>query len=173
MGDRSKVSMMKMEQRTRLSAMSHQLSARFVLRVIVGFVFVASGLAKMWDIYGFSKIVSGYGVLPEGLVVPVSIIIPFIEFVLGVMVLVNFHVRTASLGLLAMVVIFTGFSAMKYFSGGASDCECFGDIVERKISWSFFAQNLALVLGLTITKNKKSEGLLRSRSKNEPPPHYT
>ena len=93
------------------------------LRVIIGVVFIVSGLAKMWDTYSFAEIVRSYGFLPESLVVPVAILIPSAEFFFGLMLLLseiplagNFHPRTASISLLLMVVIFTGLSAVKYFS---------------------------------------------------------
>ena len=158
MGDRSKVLVARMQHGTWLSAFqpeadappaqSHQLSAKSVLRIILGNLFIVSGLAKMWDIYGFSNNVSSYGVLPTSLVVPVSIIVPFAEFVLGIMLLINFHPSIASLSLLAMVVVFTGLSAMKYFSGSASDCGCFGKLGEREITSSFFIINATLIIAL-------------------------
>lgn len=126
MGDRSKVLVARMQHGTWVSAKS-------VLRIILGNLFIVSGLAKMWDLYGFSRIVNGYGALPESSVVPVAIIIPFAEFVLALMLLLNFHPRAASLSLLSMIVIFTGLSAVKYFAGNASDCGCFGSIVK----WRF------------------------------------
>ncbi len=173
----------KIENGSWLSIMSHELrvkwfsklTTRSILRVILGIVFVVSGAAKMWDIYGFSKIVSNYGVLsrlvgipsgPESMIVPVTIIIPFAEFMLGGMLLVNYHVRAASLSLLIMVVMFTGFSAVKYFSGNVSGCGCFGKLAERKTNASLFVENAALVAALfplagsstfTNLKTKKSE----------------
>ena len=147
MGDRSKVLVARMQHGTWVSAKS-------VLRIILGNVFIVSGLAKTWDIYGFSKIVSGYGVLPEGLVLPVSIIVPFAEFVLGIMLLINFHPRIASLSLLAMVVVFTGFSAVIYFTGNTSDCGCFGKLGEREIDSNFFIVNVTLIVAIsTLTRS--------------------
>ena len=124
---------------------------RFVLRVILGIVFIVSGAAKMWDIYGFSNVVRGYGILPESLVVPVSIIIPFAEFVLGTMLLMNFYSRTASLSLFVMVIVFTGLSAMKYFSGNTSNSGCFGKLIDRNINPNLLVENAALVVALLLT----------------------
>jgi len=132
------------------------ISVRFVLRVISGIVFVVSGAAKMWDIYGFSNVVRGYGILPESLVVPVSIIIPFAEFVLGTMLLMNFYSRTASLSLFVMVIVFTGLSAMKYLGGRTTDCGCFGGLVKRN-GWSYFVQNGFVLAALLVTGSGKAE----------------
>jgi len=132
------------------------ISVRFVLRVISGIVFVVSGAAKMWDIYGFSNVVRGYGILPESLVVPVSIIIPFAEFVLGTMLLMNFYSRTASLSLFVMVIVFTGLSAMKYLGGRTTDCGYFGGLVKRN-GWSYFVQNGFVLAALLVTGSGKAE----------------
>ncbi len=128
-----------------------EILVRFVLRVILGIVFIVSGAAKMWDIYGFSNVVRGYGILPESLVVPVSIIIPFAEFVLGTMLLMNFYSRAASLLLFVMVIVFTGLSAMKYFSGNTSNSGCFGKLIDRNINPNLFVENAALVVALLLT----------------------
>ncbi len=127
------------------------------LRIVIGLVFVVSGLAKMWDIYGFMEIVKSYGFLPESLVVPVSIIIPFVEFALGLMLLLNYRPYSASLLLLGMVVIFTGFSAKRYLAGNASDCGCFGETIKDVIEWKYFARNSVLVFGLLINGVSRSE----------------
>jgi uncharacterized membrane protein YphA (DoxX/SURF4 family) len=127
------------------------ISVRFVLRVISGIVFIVSGAAKMWDIYGFSNVVRGYGILPESLVVPVSIIIPFAEFVLGTTLLMNFYSRAASLLLFVMVIVFTGLSAMKYFSGNTSNSGCFGKLIDRNINPNLLVENAALVVALLLT----------------------
>ena len=76
------------------------ISAKSVLRVALGIVFVISGVAKMRDIYGFSNIVSGYGILPDSLVVPVSIIIPFAEFISALILMDNYHMKVSSFVLL-------------------------------------------------------------------------
>lgn len=133
---------------------SSSLNLRLALRMLLGIVFVVSGVAKMWDIYGFSKIVSGYGVLSESMIVPVSILIPFAEFILGMMLLLNFHARVASLSLLVMVVVFTGLSAMRYLSGATSDCGCFGEVLQRKINANLFVENAALIVALSLIKLK-------------------
>ena len=151
MGDRSKVLVARMQHGTWLSTLSHQLSAKSVLRIILGNFFIVSGLAKMWDIYGFSNVVRGYGILPESLVVPVSIIIPFAEFVLGTTLLMSFYSRPASLSLFVMVVVFTGLSAMKYFSGNTSNSGCFGKLIDRNINPNLLVENAALVVALLLT----------------------
>ncbi len=143
-----------MQHGTWLSALSHQLSAKSVLRIILGNFFIVSGLAKMWDIYGFSSNVSSYGVLPASLVVPVSIIVPFVEFALGLMLLLNYRPHTASLSLLVMVVIFTGFSAIRYLAGNASDCGCFGKLAERKTNAGLLAENAIIGVALSLINKR-------------------
>jgi len=121
-----------------------------LLRKFLGVVFIVSGEAKMWDIYGFSRVVSGYRFLPESLIVPVSIIVPFAEFVFGLMLLLNLNPRVASLSLLMMVVMFSILSAVRYFSGDISDCGCFGKLIHRSVDWKFFTENIMLIGGLVV-----------------------
>lgn len=138
-----------------LSTISHELSAESLLRIVLAIVFIVSGAAKMWDIYGFCEIVGSYGVLPESLNVAVSVLIPFTEILFGGMLISNLHSQTARLSLLIMVGVFTALSAMKYSSGAQRDCGCFGEIIERKTGVGLFAENAALIIALSILRTKR------------------
>ena len=118
------------------------------LGFFLGALFVASGVAKLWDIYAFSEVVRRYGILPESLVVPVSILVPFVEFVLGVMLLMYFRLRIVSIGLTLLVASFTILSFIRYKGGDVSECGCFGKLFQRQFGWGLFAENFALILAL-------------------------
>ncbi len=138
-------------------------TALVALRVILGVVFVLSGLAKMWDLYGFSQSIASYNILPSALLAPISIIIPFAELVLGLMLTLNYHPRFAVMFLLALMMTLTGLTAVKYFGGNRSDCGCFGNMVRRPLGWTYFLSNAALLLGLVVAGGRR---VSRSGGKN-------
>ncbi|MGC8898641.1 MAG: MauE/DoxX family redox-associated membrane protein, partial [Bacteroidota bacterium] len=128
-----------------LSGMFGRLLQRFL-----GLVFIISGVAKMWDVYGFSEIARDYHILPQAFVIPFSILVPFAEFVLGLMLVLNYLPKISSLTLLLMVSMFTVFTLLRYASGNASECGCFGTLIHRGVDWKFFAENIMLIGGLVV-----------------------
>ena len=129
-----------------LSGMFGRLLQRFL-----GLVFIISGGAKMWDVYGFSKIVRDYHVLPQAFVILFSSLVAFAEFVLGLMLVLNYLPKISSLTLLLMVSVFTLFTLLRYISGDTSECGCFGTLIHRGVDWKFFAENIMLIGGLVVT----------------------
>lgn len=133
------------------------------MRVVLGMIFLASGVLKLVDIHDFSEDVIRYGIIPESVALTISIVIPLSEFVLGGMLLLNYRTGIARLLLIGMVVIFTAVSGIKYMRGGETDCGCFGKVVERKTDTRLFIENAAIVAALLSTKLKtKSSEVKRS-----------
>lgn len=167
MSSESELSIAIREMGNRVSRLLDSVSARSTLRIVIAIVFIVSGAAKLWDIYGFSVVVRGYWPLPESLVIPISMLIPFAEVVLGAMLLIDLHSQVATLSLLTMVLAFTGLSAFRYLGGNISDCGCFGELARRKIGGGLFIENALLIIALsfTVPKNTKSEVLPRGKAK--------
>lgn len=94
-----------------------------VIRIGLGMLFVWAGLVKLGDPEGFAEIISVYGLVPEGLLVPVAIGLPAVEVVAGLGLI--FDVR-GSLGLisglLVMFVLVLWFGILKDID---IDCGCF------------------------------------------------
>ncbi|MGB9774548.1 MAG: MauE/DoxX family redox-associated membrane protein [Bacteroidota bacterium] len=120
------------------------------LEFSLGGLFTVSGIAKLLDPYSFSVVVGSYGILPKFLVVPVSILIPLLEFLLGAMLLLEFHVRLASLWLGAMVVLLTVVHFFGYKGGDASGCGCFVKLIQRSSDVALILENVGVVVGLCI-----------------------
>jgi len=74
-----------------------------ILRVTIGLFFIVSGFLKGIDIGWFIDIVRGYGILPNFLVFVVSVLIPFFEFLFGLMLVLGLWVRFSSFVLISMV----------------------------------------------------------------------
>ncbi|MGB9772607.1 MAG: MauE/DoxX family redox-associated membrane protein, partial [Bacteroidota bacterium] len=75
----------------------------------------------MKDVYGFSKIVRDYHILPQAFVILFSSLVAFAEFVLGLMLVLNYLPKISSLTLLLMVSVFTLFTLLRYTSGDTSE----------------------------------------------------
>lgn len=113
-----------------------------VLRVIVGILFIFSGLVKANDPLGlaykmqeFFEVWAQSGFLPglmhfmDGYALAFSIIMICFEIVAGVAVLVGWRMRLFSWLLLILIVFFTFLTGYAYLSGKFRSCGCFGDCI--------------------------------------------
>jgi len=134
---------------------------QLTLRIALGLFLSFSGLAKIMDLAAFGKAVNSFGLLPSNWVVLVTIAIPYLELILGLMLLLNFYARPAYVTALTMLIVFTAFSAYKYFSGNISDCGCFGKLLQRKTDEKLLIENALLMalfaLGFFKMKGTKNE----------------
>ena len=81
-----------------------------IARLIVGVVFIHHGLVKVGDTHAFLKAVKGYGILPLDppfLLNSVAVVLPWVEVVIGLLLVLG-HARRAG-GLLSFIllVVFT------------------------------------------------------------------
>lgn len=106
----------------------------WVARLLIGAVFMVSGLAKAIDIYGvvykIEEYFTAWGITePRSLVVMLAILLSGYEFVLGLMVAVGAYKRVAVWGLMAMMCVMLPLTAYIWAFNPVSDCGCFGDFI--------------------------------------------
>ncbi|MHB1127579.1 MAG: MauE/DoxX family redox-associated membrane protein [Bacillota bacterium] len=96
-----------------------------LLRVSLGILFVYTGLTKCINPYGFRTVVLSYGLLPPILALPAAIIVPWVEVLLGGMLITGFMVGIASLGLAILLAGFITILLLKYGQTLPYGCGCF------------------------------------------------
>ena len=129
-------------------------------RLLVGGLFIFSGLIKANDPIGFSiKLEEYFAVfgmewLSSGSVF-LSIFICVFEIVLGVALLIGAQIKAVSWLLLLMIVFFTWLTGYSAVTGSVTDCGCFGDAIKLTPWESFYKDIILLVLiGLIFWKQK-------------------
>lgn len=96
-----------------------------LLRILPGILFLYSGLFKVLDPRTFSLVVMKYGLLPEVIVPYFSIILPFLELLLGVFLVAGFRVRAAAFLSMILMVLFMAAVGYNIIRGESFDCGCF------------------------------------------------
>ncbi len=95
-----------------------------LLRWSLGVIFIYSGATKLLAPQLFAVLIEAYGIVPEGLLMPVAVILPALEVLAGVGLLFDIHGSLAVItGLLLLFVAILGYGI---WMGLDVDCGCFG-----------------------------------------------
>lgn len=124
----------------------------WVSRVIVGVLFIISGLIKLNDPMGFSFKLEEYfspGVLDLPFLTPlalgISVVLVIVEVILGVLLLLGFKPKFTVWSLLLMIVFFTFLTFYSAYFNKVTDCGCFGDAV-KLTPWESFTKDVVLLV---------------------------
>lgn len=127
-----------------------------IVRVLVGVLFIISGLIKLNDPIGFSFKLEEYfnaNVLNMEFLIPYALLIAcfvvIFEVVLGVMLLVGFKTKFTVWSLLAMIVFFTFLTFYSAYFNKVTDCGCFGDAL-KLTPWQSFTKDVVLLVFILI-----------------------
>jgi uncharacterized membrane protein YphA (DoxX/SURF4 family) len=130
--------------------MEHALEASLLIaRVAIGIVLLAAAAAKI--VAGPAhvlQLVDGYRILPAWAARPSARALPWLEAVLGVLLIVGlFTAAVAAAG----AVLLAGFSvavALALRRGIDATCGCFGGVRSGTVSWKIVGRNAVMVVAL-------------------------
>ena len=125
-------------------------------RILVGVLFIFSGLIKLNDPLGFSYKLDEY-FAPDVLNMPflqpwtleMAIFIVILEVVLGVALLIGFWRKLTGWLLLLMIVFFTFLTFYSAYFNKVTDCGCFGDAIPLT-PWESFGKDVVLLVLIVI-----------------------
>ncbi|MHA4842736.1 BT_3928 family protein [Flavitalea antarctica] len=141
-----------------------------ISRIIVGILFIFSGLVKANDPLGLSykmdeffEVWGWHGL--NSLTLAFSIIMIAFEIIAGVAVLLGWRMKLFSWLLLLLIVFFTFLTGYAVFSGKIKECGCFGDCIPLSAMQSFMKDLLLLLLiGLIFVFRDRVVPVLSSRN---------
>jgi uncharacterized membrane protein YphA (DoxX/SURF4 family) len=128
----------------------------YIIRGIVGGLFIFSGLIKLNDPRGtqikleeyFEVFSTDFGHFFEWLIplaMPIGMFLLILEIVLGVAVLLNFKMNWTTWALGVLIVFFTFLTFYSAYFDKVTDCGCFGDAIPLT-PWESFIKDLILVV---------------------------
>ena len=132
-----------------------------ISRILVGVLFIISGLIKANDALGFSYKLDEYFVVfhmefLNGAGLAIAMLICIFEVALGVALLVGYRMVMVSWLMLLMILFFTFLTFYCAYFDVVKDCGCFGDALKLKPWESFYKDVILLVLILIIFVKRKS-----------------
>ncbi len=127
-----------------------------ISRILVGVLFIISGLIKLNDPLGFSYKLQEY-FSPDVLNIPflepyalmISVLVVVFEVVLGVFLLIGYKPKFTVWSLLLMIVFFTFLTFYSAYFDKVKDCGCFGDAL-KLTPWESFAKDIILLFFILI-----------------------
>ena len=122
----------------------------FAIRIAIALIFIVSGSLKLYNPYTFTlvlmKFISVYDVSAL-----LSVLIPIIEVLLGILLLVGLFTRLAAIHLNALLVIFFYIIAYILAHKFMLNCGCFGSWSNKPVSVNnLIFQSILFVLNFTI-----------------------
>jgi uncharacterized membrane protein YphA (DoxX/SURF4 family)/thiol-disulfide isomerase/thioredoxin len=104
----------------------------YIIRLLIGAIFLFSGLTKLFNHIDFINIVADYNILPDTLTLVYGQALPWLEICIGVLFILNLFIRFASI---IAILIVSSFIFANIYSlivpcpAGLSSCGCFGSLL--------------------------------------------
>jgi uncharacterized membrane protein YphA (DoxX/SURF4 family) len=132
-----------------------------ISRVLVGILFIISGLIKANDTLGFSyKLIEYFELFGWDLfipfAVPAAMAICIFEIISGVALLIGIYVTLNAWLLLILIAFFTWLTGYSAITHKVTDCGCFGDALKLTPLQSFLKDVVLFVLIVLIVIGKKN-----------------
>lgn len=142
-----------------------------ISRILVGVLFIFSGLVKANDPLGLSykmqeffEVWGLHGL--NNITLAFSIIMITFEIIAGVAVLIGWQFRLFSWLLLLLIIFFTFLTGYAVLSGNIRECGCFGDCIKLTAMDSFIKDLVLLGLIILLFLNRNKVRPLFSRNAN-------
>ncbi|MCC7361638.1 MAG: hypothetical protein IT317_19295 [Anaerolineales bacterium] len=118
-----------------------------VIRFIIGFVLLVSGLLKLRDKNQFLFAVLGYAFLPRKLGGVIAMCLPFVELGEGVLLLSGWQIQVSTTCAFVLLLLFSWAMSISLVQGRNHSCGCFHALTP--IRWRLVYRNIA-IMGLLL-----------------------
>lgn len=120
--------------------------AVLILRVLIGAVFVVAGFSKAGHAELFAAQIAGFRLLPQIVIAPMALALPYLEMLLGGYLIVGLFTRASAWVAVALLALFDLAIASAVVRGLTISCGCFGPNDTTVTSWAEVARDAVLVV---------------------------
>ncbi|HMM37532.1 MAG TPA: MauE/DoxX family redox-associated membrane protein [Desulfovibrio sp.] len=123
-----------------------------LLRLAVGVLFLAASWDKLLHPQAFARIIEGYQLLPDSLIPAAAVLLPWLEVLVGALLVCNAWTPGAALLANLLLLGFWASLAANWARGLDINCGCFSTAVEGggHMAWYFLRDSAFLILGSTL-----------------------
>lgn len=123
----------------------------FAFRIILGLFFVFSSIDKMIDPESFAVNIENYRFFPILIINIIAISLPWIELVVGLLLVLGVSVKENSFIINCLLIFFNIVVVIALIRGLDIDCGCFGSAYSQKIGFLKLFENFVLLfLGILL-----------------------
>lgn len=116
-------------------------------RILIGVLFIYTGLIHIADPAGFAAAVAAYRILPPWSVNAFALLLPWVELLAGLAIATGIGLEGGALAAIGMLAVFLIALAASLYRGLDISCGCFStSAAADRISWLYLARDLALLL---------------------------
>lgn len=136
---------------------------RVISRILLGLVFIFSGVVKAVDplgsAYKFHDYFQAFNIgFLNNLTLPLAILLCTAEFLAGFSVLTGLRQKTGIWVVMMLMMIFTPLTFILALTNPVSDCGCFGDAIHLT-NWETFLKNIVLLIpAIILFRDRKQTG---------------
>jgi uncharacterized membrane protein YphA (DoxX/SURF4 family) len=121
-------------------------AAVLVVRVVLGGIFVVAGASKVGHAAEFAQQIAAFRLLPQPVIAPMALVLPFLEIMLGGYLVVGLFTRAAAWVAALLLLVFDGAIASAVVRGMTLNCGCFGTHDTTVTTWAEVARDAVFVL---------------------------
>jgi uncharacterized membrane protein YphA (DoxX/SURF4 family) len=129
-----------------------------LLRILIGGLFIVSGLEKLLNPYqNFLYAIQGYELLSSPFDVWMAKIFPWVEFFIGLFVFLGFWLKGSLMVVLFFFLMFiTAVGQALLRKLPVTECGCFGGLISFPL-WVTFIMDISLLMITLLLKKKQQE----------------
>ncbi|MBV8368393.1 MAG: DoxX family membrane protein [Candidatus Eremiobacteraeota bacterium] len=120
--------------------------AVLVLRLVLGAIFIVAGASKIGHGAEFAAQIAGFRILPQPVIAPMALALPFLEVLLGGYLVLGLFTRAAGWIAVLLLALFDGAIASAVVRGMTVSCGCFGPNDKTVTTWAEVARDAIFVL---------------------------
>jgi uncharacterized membrane protein YphA (DoxX/SURF4 family) len=118
-----------------------------ICRLLIGGIFIYTGVPKTLRPDDFSRLVAGYRVLDPDLVNLAGIIMPWLELITGACLVIGLIPRSAALVAAGTLALFMVVGALALFRGLHISCGCFFPLMgDHTLGWDLVVRDAILLI---------------------------
>ncbi len=129
-----------------------------LLRILIGLIFVISGAEKLiWPWQNFLYVLQSYELLPPGMDAAVAHIFPWVEFLVGLCLVLGLWIAPAlkiTLTMFAVFILTIAQALIRHLP--IDECGCFGALLSLKPQHTIVMDSLFFLLLVWALKNVKA-----------------
>jgi uncharacterized membrane protein YphA (DoxX/SURF4 family) len=129
-----------------------------LIRILIGLLFIVSGAEKLiWPYQNFMYVLEGYQLFSPGVESLIARVFPWVEFILGIFMVLGFWLPITLRGVLATFTVFIlviGQALIRKLP--IDECGCFGSLISLKPQQTLFMDSFCFLALVWLNSNVKA-----------------